>query len=146
MLDVLKLDFMDDFERELLEALEKDFEEKAKKQQAVEWGKLGGRPLADFKRTKRIALSFTPEEFTELQRKSDDLKFKRLNDYCTFLLNEKEIPKVEENKMLIDFANNFTRLSNFIKAGVFNPEEKTHFLKELEETIQGIKSQIFFKK
>jgi len=142
MLDVLKLDFMDDFERELLEALEKDLASKAKKQQAVEWGKLGGRPKKEIRKTEKITLRFTPDEFEELHRKSEDLKFKRLTEYCTFVLNEKEIPRVEENKMLANYIHNFTKLSNFIKAGIFNEYEKEYFMKELDETIKGLKKEI----
>ena len=45
-----------------------------------------------------------------------------------------------------EYANNFSRLSNFIKSGIFNAEEKSYFLEELETTIKEIKNAINWDK
>lgn len=116
-------------------------EQKPTKKDFVEWGKLGGRPKKEIRKTERITLRFTPEEMKILESKVAEKKIK-LTEYCRTILNEKEIPKVEENLKLIEYANNFSRLSNFIKMGIFNSEEKQYFLSELETTIKGIKNSI----
>ena len=98
--------------------------------------------FADFAKSKNIILSTTqnssPYENAVAERINGILKHE-------FGLN-KTIPDREKNLQLIEFANNFSRLSNFIKSGIFNAEEKSYFLEELETTIKEIKNAINWDK
>ena len=115
------------------------------KNKFVEWGKLGGRPTKEIKKSERITLRFTPDEMKFLINESDKKNIS-LTDYSRIILLNKTIPDREKNLQLIEFANNFSRLSNFIKSGIFNAEEKSYFLEELKTTIKEIKNAINWDK
>ena len=111
----------------------------------IEWGKLGGRPIKENKKSERITLRFTPDEMKFLIQESERKNIS-LTDYSRIILLNKTIPNKENNLQLIEYANNFSRLSNFIKSGIFNSEEKSYFLEELETTIKEIKNAINWDK
>ena len=111
------------------------------KNKFVEWGKLGGRPQKENKKSERITLRFTPDEMKFLMQESERKNIS-LTDYSRIILLNKTLPEKEKNLALIQYANNFSRLSNFIKSGIFNSEEKEYFLKELEDTIKGIRNNL----
>jgi hypothetical protein len=106
-----------------------------------EWGKLGGRPQKENKKSERITLRFTPDEMNILKKESER-KDISLTDYSRIILLNKTVPDVEKNLQLIEYANNFSRLTNFIRSGIFNAEEKKYFLEELEATMKGIRNSI----
>ena len=128
---------MDDFEKLLAEQIAA---EKKKKQQK-EWGKLGGRPRIENRKTEKITLRFTPSEMNLLESKSKEKNLK-ITEYCRVILNEKTLPNVEQNKILIEYANNFSRLSNFIKSSHFEEHEKKEFLSELKTVVTEIREKI----
>ena len=115
------------------------------KNKFVEWGKLGGRPQKENKKSERITMRFTPDEMKFLMQESERKNIS-LTDYSRIILLNKTIPNRENNLQLIEYANNFSRLSNFIKSGIFNAEEKSYFLEELETTIKEIKNAINWDK
>ena len=49
-------------------------QQKPTKNNFVEWGKLGGRPKKEIRKTERITLRFTPEEMKILESKSAEKK------------------------------------------------------------------------
>ena len=128
---------MDDFEKLLAEQLAAE----KKKNQQREWGKLGGRPRVEHRKTEKITLRFTPLEMEALISKADEKKIK-ITEYCRLILNEKKLPNVEQNKVLIEYANNFSRLSNFIKSSHFEESEKKEFLSELNTLVTEIREKI----
>ena len=79
-----------------------------KKNKHKEWGKLGGRPRIENRKTEKITLRFTPSEMNLLESKSKEKNLK-ITEYCRVILNEKKLPNVEQNKILIEYANNFSR-------------------------------------
>jgi hypothetical protein len=107
----------------------------------VEFGKLGGRPKKEIKKSERITFRFTPDEMKFLKEEAEKNKL-TLTEYGRIILLNKTLPEKEKNLALIQYANNFSRLSNFIKSGIFNSEEKEYFLKELEDTIKGIRNNL----
>ena len=107
----------------------------------VEFGKLGGRPKKEIKKSERITFRFTPDEMKFLKEEAEKNKL-TLTEYGRIILLNKTFPEKEKNLALIQYANNFSRLSNFIKSGIFNSEEKEYFLKELEDTIKGIRNNL----
>lgn len=111
----------------------------------VEWGKLGGRPQKENKKSERITFRFTPDEMNFLKNESEK-KGLTLTEYGRIILLNKTLPDKEKNLILIQYANNFSRLANFIKSGIFNTEEKTYFLEELQSTIKSIQSSINWDK
>ena len=107
----------------------------------VEFGKLGGRPKKEIKKSERITFRFTPDEMKFLKEEAEKNKL-TLTEYGRIILLNKTLPEKEKNLALIQYANNFSRLSNFIKSGIFNSEEKEYILKELEDTIKGIRNNL----
>ena len=107
----------------------------------VEFGKLGGRPKKEIKKSERITFRFTPDAMKFLKEEAEKNKL-TLTEYGRIILLNKTLPEKEKNLALIQYANNFSRLSNFIKSGIFNSEEKEYFLKELEDTIKGIRNNL----
>lgn len=121
--------------------MDNDHENNIDKNKFIEWGKLGGRPKKINSKSERITLRFTPDEMEIIKKESVKNEIS-LTDYCRVILLNKTIPEREKNLTLIEYGNNFSRLSNFIRMGIFNQEEKGHFLAELDETIKGIKNSI----
>lgn len=128
---------MDDFYKKLQEELEAE----AKKKKSVEYGKLGGRPKKEIRKTERITLRFTPEEIQTIISKSEEKKL-NTTDYCRLILNEKTLPNFEQNKILIEYANNFSRISNYMKMGIFNENEKAELTKEIKNLISELREKI----
>ena len=112
-----------------------------KKNKHKEWGKLGGRPRIENRKTEKITLRFTPSEMSLLESKSKEKNLK-ITEYCRVILNEKKLPNVEQNKILIEYANNFSRLSNFIKSSHFEEHEKKEFLLVLQTLVTDIREKI----
>lgn len=106
-----------------------------------EWGKLGGRPPKDLKRSKVVSLRLTPAEFSVIELKANDKNLK-LPAYCRFILTETTIPNAEQNKTLIKFANNFSKIKNYMQMGIFNENEKKRLIAEIERTIFEIRNVI----
>lgn len=109
--------------------------------QYIERGKLGGRPKSDAPKTERLALRFTPSEMKILQNRADKKKLK-LTDYSRIILLEKQLPDYEKNVMLIEYGTNFRRIANYMKKDMFSEKERAYLLKEIEDTIKGIKTQV----
>lgn len=112
-----------------------------KKNKYIEWGKLGGRPKKDEKKSERITLRYTPAEIKKLQEESEKRGLK-LTEYLRGISLNRTFPDYEKNQSLIEFANNFQRLKNYIHSGIFTQGEKDHFLHELDNTIKGIRNEI----
>ena len=109
--------------------------------QYIERGKLGGRPKSDAPKTERLALRFTPSEMKILQNRADKKKLK-LTDYSRTILLEKQLPDYEKNVMLIEYGTNFRRIANYMKKDMFSEKERADLLKEIEDTIKGIRTQV----
>lgn len=119
----------------------KEFENVDRQNQYRERGKLGGRPKLSTPKSERLGLRFTPSEMKMLKERADKKKLK-LTDYSRIILLEKEIPDYEKNIMLTDYATNFRRIGNYMKREIFTPEERAGLLREIEEAIKGIKTQV----
>jgi len=133
---------MEDQNTEDWESLFKEeFEKTDRQNQYRERGKLGGRPKISEPKSERLALRFTPVEMKKLKERADKKKLK-LTDYSRIILLEKEIPDYEKNIMLTEYATNFRRIGNYMKKEIFTPEERAGLLREIEEAIKGIKTQI----
>lgn len=119
----------------------KEFENVDRQNQYRERGKLGGRPKLSTPKSERLGLRFTPSEMKMLKERADKKKLK-LTDYSRIILLEKEIPDYEKNIMLTNYATNFRRIGNYMKKEIFTPEERAGLLREIEEAIKGIKTQV----
>lgn len=119
----------------------KEIERVNRHNQYIERGKLGGRPKISTPKSERLALRFTPSEMKMLKERADKKKLK-LTDYSRLILLEKELPDYEKNIMLTEYATNFRRIGNYMKKEIFTPEERTGLLREIEEAIKGIKTQV----
>lgn len=119
----------------------KEFENFDRQNQYRERGKLGGRPKLSTPKSERLGLRFTPSEMKMLKERADKKKLK-LTDYSRIILLEKEIPDYEKNIMLTNYATNFRRIGNYMKKEIFTPEERAGLLREIEEAIKGIKTQV----
>lgn len=119
----------------------KEFENVDRQNQFRERGKLGGRPKLDAPKSERLALRFTPSEMKMLKERADKKNLK-LTDYSRILLLEKELPDYEKNIMLTEYATNFRRIGNYMKKEMFTEKERADLLKEIEEAIKGIKTQV----
>lgn len=128
---------IDDWESSFFKAIESV----NRQNQYIERGKLGGRPRLDAPKTERLALRFTPSEMKVLKERADKKKL-QLTDYSRLILLEKELPDYEKNIMLTNYATNFRRIGNYMKKEIFTPEERADLLKEIEEAIKGIKTQV----
>ena len=113
----------------------------AQKEQFKEWGKLGGRPKKEWRKIHQINIKFTADEYEKISFKAREENIK-VSEYCRIILAEKKFPKAEQNKTLITYANNFSRISNFMKMGVFTAEEKKPLLDEIELVIAQIRDNI----
>lgn len=118
-----------------------EFEKTNRQNQYIERGKLGGRPKLSTPKTERLALRFTPSEMKMLKERADKKKL-QLTDYSRIILLEKELPDYEKNILLTNYATNFRRIGNYMKKEIFTPEERTRLLREIEEAIKGIKTQV----
>jgi len=119
----------------------KEFENIDRQNQYRERGKLGGRPKLNEPKSERLALRFTVQEIKLLKARADKKKLK-LTDYSRIILLEKQLPDYEKNIMLTEYATNFRRIGNYMKKEIFTPEERTGLLREIEEAIKGIKTQV----
>lgn len=119
----------------------REFEKTDRQNQYRERGKLGGRPKISEPKTERLALRFTPLEMKRLKERADKKKLK-LTEYSRIILLEKELPDYEKNIMLTEYATNFRRIGNYMKKEMFTEKERADLLKEIEDTIKGIKTQI----
>lgn len=119
----------------------KEFENVDRQNQYRERGKLGGRPKLSTPKSERLALRFTPLEMKMLKERADKKNLK-LTDYSRILLLEKELPDYEKNIMLTEYATNFRRISNYMNKEMFTEKERADLLKEIEEAIKGIKTQV----
>lgn len=128
---------MEDWEKEFALEYEKD----SKSIKAVEWGKLGGRPKKEVVKSERITLRFTPKEMAEIKLKSEISKL-NTTQYCRLILIEKELPDIEQNKLLSTYVNNFARISNYMKMGIFNDNSKEELLTEIRNLIAEIRNKI----
>lgn len=116
--------------------------EKANRQnQYRERGKLGGRPKSNAPKSKRLYLSFTPGEMKMLEERANQKNLK-LTDYSRIILLEKQIPDYEKNDMLTEYATNFRRIANYMKKEMFSEKERADLLREIEDTIKGIRTQV----
>lgn len=118
-----------------------EFKKADRQNRFIEIGKLGGRPKLSAPKSERLALRFTVSEMKILKEKAEKRSFK-LTDYSRFILLEKELPDYEKNIMLTEYATNFRRIGNYMKKEIFTSEERENLLKEIEEVIKGIKTQI----
>jgi hypothetical protein len=133
---------MEDQNPEYWESLFKEeFENIDRQNQYRERGKLGGRPKLSAPKSERLALRFTASEMKRLKERADKKKLK-LTDYSRIILLEKELPDYEKNIMLTEYATNFRRIGNYMKKEIFTPEERAGLLREIEEAIKWIKTQI----
>lgn len=133
---------MEDQNQEDWESLFKEeFEQIDRQNQFRERGKLGGRPKLGAPKSERLALRFTVQEMKNLKERADKKKLK-LTDYSRIILLEKEIPDYEKNILLTEYATNFRRIGNYMKREIFTPEERSGLLREIEEAIKGIKTQV----
>lgn len=121
--------------------LTEGFEQLDRQKQYRERGKLGGRPKLNAPKSERLALRFTIQEMKKLKETADKKNLK-LTDYSRIILLDKELPDYEKNIMLTEYATNFRRIGNYMKKEIFTPEERAGLLKEIEEAIKGIKTQI----
>jgi hypothetical protein len=120
---------------------EEEFKNLDRQNQYRERGKLGGRPKLNEPKSERLALRFTVQEMKLLKARADKKKLK-LTDYSRIILLEKQLPDYEKNIMLTEYATNFRRIGNYMKKEIFTPEERTGLLREIEEAIKGIKTQV----
>lgn len=118
-----------------------EFEQIDRQNQYRERGKLGGRPKLNAPKSERLALRFTVQEMKKLKERADKKKLK-LTDYSRIILLDRELPEYEKNIMLTEYATNFRRIGNYMKKEIFTPEERAGLLREIEEAIKGIKTQI----
>ncbi|STA63123.1 plasmid mobilization protein [Chryseobacterium indoltheticum] len=133
---------MEDQNQDDWESLFKEeFEQIDRQNQYRERGKLGGRPKMNAPKSERLALRFTVQEMKKLKERADKKKLK-LTDYSRIILLEKEIPDYEKNIMLTEYATNFRRIGNYMKKEMFSEKERADLLKEIEDAIKGIKTQI----
>lgn len=133
---------MEDQNQEDWESLFKEeFERTDRQNQYRERGKLGGRPRLNTPKSERLALRFTPVEMKKLKERADKKKLK-LTDYSRIILLEKELPDYEKNIMLTEYATNFRRIANYMKKEMFTEKERADLLREIEDTIKGLKTQI----
>jgi len=121
--------------------LHAEFEKVDRQNQYIERGKFGGRPKINTPKSERLALRFTPSEIKMLKERADKKKLK-LTDYSRLILLEKELPDYEKNIMLTNYATNFRRIGNYMKKEMFTEKERADLLKEIEEAIKGIKTQV----
>ena len=119
----------------------KEIERANRQNQYIERGKLGGRPKSDAPKTERLALRFTPSEMKILQNRADKKRLK-LTDYSRIILLDKQLPDYEKNVMLMEYGTNFRRIANYMKKDIFSEKERADLLKEIEDTIKGIRTQI----
>jgi len=133
---------MEDQNQEDWESLFKEeFENIDRQNQYRERGKLGGRPRLNTPKSERLALRFTVQEMKKLKERADKKKLK-LTDYSRIILLEKELPDYEKNILLTEYATNFRRIGNYMKKEMFTEKERADLLKEIEDTIKGIKTQV----
>jgi hypothetical protein len=119
----------------------KEIERANRHNQYIERGKFGGRPKISTPKSERLALRFTLSEMKMLKERADKKKLK-LTDYSRLILLEKELPDYEKNILLTNYATNFRRIGNYMKKEIFTSEERADLLKEIEEAIKGIKTQV----
>lgn len=120
---------------------QQEFEKVNRQNQYRERGKLGGRPKVNTPKSERLALRFTAVEMKNLKERADKKKLK-LTDYSRIILLEKELPDYEKNIMLTEYATNFRRIANYMKKEMFTEKERADLLREIEDTIKGIKTHI----
>lgn len=114
-----------------------------KKEDYKNWGKRGGRPeLKHLKRTERLYISFTVEEMSFLKQEASSKKFDKVLDYARFVLLDKKLPNFERDKILISYANNFKKISNYMQMGIFNESEKKRLIDEINNVIFLIRNRI----
>ena len=118
-----------------------EFEKNDRQNKYRERGKLGGRPKLDTPKSERLYLCFTPLEMKKLKERADKKKLK-LTDYSRIILLDKELPDYEKNILLTEYATNFRRIGNYMKKEIFTPEERAGLIREIEEVIKGIKTQV----
>ncbi|ROI12163.1 hypothetical protein EGH90_00340 [Kaistella haifensis] len=101
----------------------------------------GGRPQKNLKRTKQLNLIFTNSEYDAILKKANLLGLKPTT-FCYFLIEGKDLTQIERLKTLTQYATNFTRISNYMKMGIFNSYEKERLINEISEVINKIKIEL----
>ncbi len=124
---------------------EQDFEKgrqyKELSDKRKEWGKLGGRPIKEIKRTKSKTFRFTEKEFCVLEEKAK-LYGVSVSEYVRMTALGYPIPDSERNKILVRYALNFVRIGNFFKKPFWTENEKKEMLEEIKEVSSLIKKNL----
>lgn len=120
---------------------EKHFENELKKEKFIEYGKKGGRPIKDQKRTERVHIRMTKEAKKLAIEKADKIGIS-FPEYCRKAIENKPLPNVEKTKILLEYRTNFNRISNHFKSNIWTEEERKEYLKLIKETIQKLNKEI----
>ncbi|SDE78522.1 plasmid mobilization protein [Riemerella columbipharyngis] len=127
---------------EFWEDISEDVAKQSLAEKRKEWGALGGRPsVLNENRILNKTIRYAPSEWTEVERmaKAFGLSYSEYIRRCSL---HKRMPDPERSVTLTKSATNFKRLSNALRMGIFNDEERARFLNELEEVIFLIKKEL----
>lgn len=139
---IMEENIFDLFDDEFWEDIGEDIAKQSLAEKRKEWGALGGRPsVLSENRTLNKTIRYAPSEWSEVERRAKVFGLSS-SEYIRRCSLHKRMPDPERNVTLTKSATNFKRLSNALRMGIFNDEERARFLNELEEVIFLIKKEL----
>lgn len=115
--------------------------ENNRKEQFRRWGKLGGRPKSERKKSVQISVSMsgTQKEKLDTLAKSAGVN---PQEFIRRMIDNEKPSDPERNKTLLEYRTNFSRISNYFERNIWDDAEKESFKELLSKTISEIRKAI----
>lgn len=123
------------------EDFQKKQQEEERKNKLRAWGKLGGRPPKEKKKSVTISTRATEKQKEILKERADKVGLS-LSEFLLRSALEIPLPNAERNKTLVEYRTNFKRIANHFRSNVWTPAEKEMFKSELNRVIKAIEKEL----
>ncbi|MCG2792863.1 MAG: special sigma factor [Weeksellaceae bacterium] len=144
----MKDDFLKTFVLEATQENEQKMNAEKRRKHFQELGRKGGLKKNSSSQLKKI-ISFrvTDLEFEDIQKKSKKYHLK-IGTYARMVFVEKELKvnEFETDKVLLDYGNNFIRITNLLRNKEWNfLENKKKILEEIQTVLELIRHYLYSK-
>lgn len=142
----MKNDFLKQFVRQISEQQIAKVAEEKRRNRFREIGREGGLKKKTANHfSKVVSVRFTEKEFKKIQKEAEKYNLK-ISKYLRLISTEKEL-KVNEFKtdeVLLNYGNNFIRISNLLRNREWNEfENKKEILEEIQTTTRLIREYLY---
>ncbi|SIS80503.1 hypothetical protein SAMN05421789_10755 [Kaistella chaponensis] len=144
----MKADNLKNFIDKMAQENERKMNAEKRKKHFQEIGRKGGlRKKSEQQLSKVISFRLTDVEYEESQKKAQEFNLK-LSAYSRMVHLQKELKvnEFETDKTLLNYGNNFVRITNLLRNREWNMfQNKKRILKEIQEVIDLIRKYLYSK-